>query len=233
MSVFSARTPTHAELCALAVRWLRRPNSAGGHGCIVSVSEPRADYSGEVPDAIGFRAGWQAGSVVVECKTTRSDFLADRTKPHRQPACGMGTWRYFLAPAGLISADELPDRWGLLEVGARNSISCRVGGMVECRNFILRSDNLAAFRHESDLARERDLLTRLLARVGDAEKLNGQIREARGAARHAAEQVERERKINSALRRELLGAKLALGGAGGVPAGAEPERQPAAGGSFE
>ncbi len=57
-------------------------------------------------------------SVVVEVKTSHADFLADQKKWHRQENyrdLQSGNFRYYLAPEGLISLDELPDGWGLLE----------------------------------------------------------------------------------------------------------------------
>jgi hypothetical protein len=71
----------------------------------------------ETPDAIGWRVG---RSILIECKTSRSDFLADGKKFFRQyPEQGMGHTRYFMAPAGLIKPDDLPAGWGLLEVGVK------------------------------------------------------------------------------------------------------------------
>jgi hypothetical protein len=71
-----------------------------------------------MPDAIGWKKACH--SVLVECKTSRSDFLADRDKPFRQqPETGVGCERYYLAPRGLIRIDELPAGWGLLEVCGR------------------------------------------------------------------------------------------------------------------
>jgi hypothetical protein len=56
----------------------------------------------------------------VECKVTRSDFLADRNKPFRvKPKTGVGCERYYLVPQGLIAIDELPAGWGLLELDNR------------------------------------------------------------------------------------------------------------------
>ena len=66
---------THAQLVAKAVRWLR------SYRCGVVLSE-QACVSGEMPDAIGWKHGCH--SVLVECKVTRGDFLADRAKPFRQ-----------------------------------------------------------------------------------------------------------------------------------------------------
>ena len=102
---------THANLVSLAVKWLRR------YRCGVVLSE-QACASGEMPDAIGWKK--VCHSVLVECKTTRADFLADREKPFRQePESGVGAERYYLAPRSLIAIDELPAGWGLLEVYGR------------------------------------------------------------------------------------------------------------------
>ena len=95
----------------MAVRWLRQ------YCCGVVLSE-QACVSGEMPDAIGWKKACH--SVLVECKVSRGDFLADREKPFRQkPEAGVGCERYYLAPRGLIRADEVPAGWGLLEVEGR------------------------------------------------------------------------------------------------------------------
>lgn len=48
---------------------------------------------------------------------SHSDFLADQKKYWRQENYPRkaGMYRYYLAPAGIICPDELPDGWGLLE----------------------------------------------------------------------------------------------------------------------
>ena len=102
---------THTRLVSIAVRWLRH------YRCGVVLSE-QACVSGEMPDAIGWKKTCR--SVLVECKVSRADFLADRDKPFRQrPEIGVGCERYYLAPRGLIRIDELPAGWGLLEVWGR------------------------------------------------------------------------------------------------------------------
>ena len=71
-----------------------------------------------MPDAIGWKKACH--SVLVECKLSRPDFLADREKPFRQkPETGVGCERYYLAPRGLIRVEELRPGWGLLEVCGR------------------------------------------------------------------------------------------------------------------
>lgn len=78
--------------------------------------------TGEIPDAIGFR---ERSSVLVECKTSRSDFFADRKKRYRaQPEvyAPMGEFRFYAAPKGLIRVEDLPERWGLLEPTPRGAL---------------------------------------------------------------------------------------------------------------
>jgi hypothetical protein len=102
---------THAQLVNLAIQWLRR------YGCSVILSE-QACLSGEMPDAIGWKKACH--SVVVECKMTRGDFLADRAKPFRNnPQIALGCERFYFAPAGLIKNEDLPQGWGLLEYHGR------------------------------------------------------------------------------------------------------------------
>jgi hypothetical protein len=82
------------------------------------VLSEQACVSGEMPDAIGWKKACH--SVLVECKLSRPDFLADREKPFRQkPESGVGCERYYLAPRGLIRVEELRPGWGLLEVCGR------------------------------------------------------------------------------------------------------------------
>jgi len=99
---------THAQLVAKAVRWLR------SYRCGVVLSE-QACASGEMPDAIGWKRACH--SVLIECKVSRDDFLADRAKPFRQkPEKGVGSERFYLTLPALITVEELPAGWGLLEL---------------------------------------------------------------------------------------------------------------------
>ena len=98
----------HEKLVEKAVRWLR------SYGCGVVLSE-QSSASGETPDAIGWKGACH--SVLVECKLSRPDFLADNDKPFRRaPESGMGCERFYLAPRGLLQPKELPVGWGLLEL---------------------------------------------------------------------------------------------------------------------
>jgi hypothetical protein len=96
----------HDTLVERGARWLR------GKGCKLILREFVAAQ--EIPDVIGWRGTWGA-SYLIECKTSRSDFLKDRNKPWRvDPEAGMGTYRYFLCPPRMIKPEKLPPRWGLL-----------------------------------------------------------------------------------------------------------------------
>lgn len=98
----------HSELVCAGRRWLKR------QGCSVILHEPFRAGIPEQPDVIGWREG---ASMLLEAKASRADFLADAKKPWRiDPSRGVGDWRFYIAPVGLIAAAELPNRWGLLEV---------------------------------------------------------------------------------------------------------------------
>jgi len=102
---------THAELVEKAVAWLR------SYRCGVILSE-QACVSGEMPDAIGWKRA--SHSVLIECKISRADFLADRDKPFRQKSeLGLGCERFYLTPPGLLDPRELLPGWGLLELRQR------------------------------------------------------------------------------------------------------------------
>ncbi len=109
---------THDEIVERAVRWLRNTKRCG-----VVLSE-LASSSSETPDAIGWVNGGR-WSYLVECKTSRSDFYADKHKPGRvgfRITMGMGRERYYMAPDGILSAELVQKHrpaWGLLEIKGR------------------------------------------------------------------------------------------------------------------
>lgn len=103
---------THTELVVRAVKWLKNTKH-----CRLVLCKPRT-VTLEQPDAIGWKM--QPFSTLIECKASRGDFLADRKKWFREhPHKGMGYNRYFMTPAGLVTRDEVPKCWGLLEVKGR------------------------------------------------------------------------------------------------------------------
>lgn len=177
---------THQELCSLAVNWLRRAPGRNGPACQVAFSEAKGSWDGEIPDAIGFRtAAGDEGSVVVEVKVSRADYLADRNKAHRHDAArGMGLYRYYLAPEGIITAQELPEGWGLVEVSPKGVLSVRAGHVT------VRRAEQADWRHERALSREWLLLAAMLSRVGDVEALHSELKKTKNENARLAKQLD-------------------------------------------
>lgn len=97
---------SHAVLVSQAVRWLR-----SAHGCGRVFAEFVSTNTSEIPDVIGWKFG---RSILVEVKVSRPDFKRDAQKGRTEHR-GMGSRRWYLVPAGLVSPDEVPDGWGLAE----------------------------------------------------------------------------------------------------------------------
>src|SRR6266404_2922136 len=100
----------HEDITLIGARWLRKRCL---ERCPVVFPE-LVSLSMETPDVIGFN---HQHSVVIEVKTSHRDFLADKKKVFRMfPEEGMGSFRLYLCPAGVINPAELPEKWGLLWV---------------------------------------------------------------------------------------------------------------------
>jgi hypothetical protein len=139
---------SHANLVELSAVWLRKKHP-------VVVTEV-ACCGGEEADAIGFNG---ILSTIIECKALRSDFLSDNKKLWRQRAeIGLGNYRYYCCPRGLISIHELPENWGLLEV---------VGGQV------FTAHKAKMF---SDKASEAPILISVIRRIGKNHPVGVSIR---------------------------------------------------------
>ena len=113
----SAQFRCHSDLCKRSLQWL-----VDNIGCQFSISESAIHANGktERPDAIGWR---NEVSYLIECKMSRSEFLADARKSIRKSdASGVGQFRYYMVPFGMIYAEEVPARWGLLYAGESISI---------------------------------------------------------------------------------------------------------------
>jgi hypothetical protein len=95
----------------MAEAWLRRSR------CGIVLSEQGCS-SGEMPDAIGWKG--KNHSIVIECKISRADFLADAAKPWRKhPEIALGCERYYAVPKGMLKPEHVPEGWGLLESQGR------------------------------------------------------------------------------------------------------------------
>lgn len=111
---------THRELVEIAGRWLRNTRHCG-----VVLLERGVK---EIPDAIGWVDGH---AVVVEVKTSRSDFNRDAQKCHRRGGYSMGGERWFLAPTGILDAADVSGGEGLLEWNGRQ-VRRRVRAALTC-----------------------------------------------------------------------------------------------------
>lgn len=181
----------HNRLCEIGAKFLKRPESANGHGCHFTLIEP-ACY-GENPDVFGVRHGsngHDVGTILLEVKVGRGDFLKDRKKPHRlNPETGIGKWRYYICPTNLIKPSEVPEKWGLIYVNGRGHCDIVAGAMAVpkeksiCswnpkekpryfRNHNLVKESFAAHAfHERNIQNEMNLLTMALARLDDPEAI--------------------------------------------------------------
>ena len=100
---------THKELVEIGYKWVL-------NRCGFAFKELSCINS-EIADIIGFNSN---GTFLLEAKTSRADFIADKKKPFRcNPCVGMGDWRFFITQTGLIKVEELPDMWGLIEVNEK------------------------------------------------------------------------------------------------------------------
>lgn len=105
---------THNDITRECAKWLKKhkqniiiPN------CSIVIKELKSPTkTGEIPDIIGW-CSW--ASVLIEVKVSKSDFKKDFNKPFRKEYnLGMGNFKYYICPSGLINKEEIPDKWGLL-----------------------------------------------------------------------------------------------------------------------
>lgn len=156
---------THAQLVMAGYKWALKRG-----GCGVAFREFRTyATNGEHPDVIGFSSG---GSLLIECKISRSDFLLDKRKRFRQnPAFGMGRIRYYCCPTGLIKKEELPEGWGLLEVNSDYKVKATRPLITLINDY--GHEYIDDFRHENNLKAEHELMYSALRRL----HLRGRIEE--------------------------------------------------------
>ena len=115
--------PTHAQLVIAGARFLRARTTDDKYRCQLLCTELAASNAGcEIPDVLGWS---QQDSVLIECKTSRADFMRDYRKRCRGSAVtGAGTYRFYLTPPGLVDPPivALPPGWGLLELRGKSVV---------------------------------------------------------------------------------------------------------------
>ncbi len=108
----------HTGLCHTAVNLLRRRHPGPSHplqpflslplGCHVAASELR--IGGQHPDAMGWGDG---RTLVIECKTTRRDFLKGKEKQvYADYHKDLGNLRWYLTPPNVVLCGDELHGWG-------------------------------------------------------------------------------------------------------------------------
>lgn len=114
----SATNSLHYELCKLGAKLIRsrkNPTLPYDRPCLYATVE-LVCMGAELTDVWGTTGDC---TVIIEVKTSRADFLADKRKYARSKVAEelkhqIGNYRYYLCPEGVIKEDDLPDNWGLL-----------------------------------------------------------------------------------------------------------------------
>jgi len=138
----------HNEIVQRTAKWLKRHHAnIVVPNCPTVVTElTTATMTGEIPDVIGFNSH---SSVLCEVKTSRSDFLRDKKKVFRHnPEMGMGEYRYYVCPHGLIKEMDLPKDWGLLYVKRKKIEIIKKSERHECNHRSERTLLLSVIRRQ-------------------------------------------------------------------------------------
>jgi hypothetical protein len=142
----------HDDLVKVAEKWL-----LGTRKCSFAFTELACLSTSEIPDAIGFRDGQ---SILVECKTSRADFFADAKKYFRRNSyMGVGTYRFYLCPEGVIKPEDLPEKWGLVWVNEKGKPRQVIGPKGNAWS------SQQAFHHERNLQAEWGMMASALRRL--------------------------------------------------------------------
>lgn len=212
----------HKRLCQIGVYFLKKKNM--GHSCQFAIIEPACN--GENPDVFGVRHGYthdiKVGTILLEAKTSRADFLGDKRKPHRvNPETGVGKWRYYICPEGLIKPEELPPKWGLIY--ALPSGKCKViagafalpilkhtynDRVTYYQDYEALKQSLIDYEFgplERNVTNEVNIIAMLLNRLGDTEETAYKIREYNNlkqkyiTLKHEHGQLKRDFNLNSSI----------------------------------
>lgn len=150
----------HNNLTKLGAKWLKK------QGFSVVATEINSIGSREQPDVVGFRSSCSA---IIEVKVSRADFLADAKKPERYiEGTGLGNYRFYLCPHGMIRPEELPVKWGLL-YGAGLAVEEVIkpkGNIWPGSEF----DGWTEFQHAPDGSKERAVLFSIARRLANGNK---------------------------------------------------------------
>jgi len=151
----------HIRLTKLGAKWLKK------QGFSIVATEIKAMGSREQPDVVGFKSSCSA---IIEVKASRADFLADFKKPERYiEGTGLGVYRFYLCPQGMIRPDELPTKWGLLY-----GVGLTVEDVIKPKGNIWPGsafDGWTEFQHAPDASKERAILFSIARRLANGQQI--------------------------------------------------------------
>ena len=107
--------------------------------CSVVLTELNTRNIREIPDAIGW---CNSNSTLIECKTSKQDLQKDKKKIFRGKTdlvtgeeygstLGVGNFRYYLTEKDLLINQNLPKKWGLLELYNNKIIEIKKATYIE------------------------------------------------------------------------------------------------------
>ena len=134
----------HKDLVEHAKFWLQTNKK-----CNPVFTEKGCGSFSEMPDVLGFTA---QKTIVMECKTSRSDLMADKKKPFRESG-GLGNFRYYFMPKELYEQCKDYDfnGWGIVTILKEKGIKVRQVRGLDSMEF---KSNL---EHERNFLRSRIL----------------------------------------------------------------------------
>lgn len=113
-----ARRRPHHDLAGRLSQWLRAQGRITWENIELLVPRTEGGKQAVRPDVFSLAATYDEKRInprIYEVKVSRSDFLADVAKPDKRAGyLHLAEVLYYVAPAGMIAADEIPDHCGLL-----------------------------------------------------------------------------------------------------------------------
>ena len=135
-----AASAEHDKLVSMTARWFNR------QGFAVVATELASYGNREQPDVYACR---QSCSAMAEIKVSRADFFADAKKPERAQG-GLGHYRFYVCPEGMIQPGELPQGWGLLYAIGRSVSPVLMPKAIMWPGPKNLDDNWGPFAHDED-----------------------------------------------------------------------------------
>lgn len=165
---------THQELVDLTAKRIQRL-----FGCGMILKEATSSRLYMVADVFAVKKG--GITFQFEIKTSLSDFLKDKKKPHRiNPSSDVGVYRYYVAPEGVIKPEHNdilnnPAQWGIIEVSKGGRFKVIRG--IDPKKGLEQFDLLNDFKNKANSKAEMELIysyfqSMIINSNGNAIKVN-------------------------------------------------------------